>query len=137
MIAEARHIGAVRIRDADDHLALARLHRHAVDLDVDEFLSHDSLALGQLHPRLVDDAAAAVIDHVFELVPVVLEEALHRPGRRIAERADGVAFDAVGDVEQQVQLLAPRRPASTRRSSRFIQPVPSRHGVHWPQDSDM
>src|SRR5580658_763844 len=52
--------------------------------------------------------ATAVVDHVFELVPVVLEEALHRPGRSIAEGADGVALDTVGDVQQQCKLLATR-----------------------------
>src|SRR5438874_13714776 len=64
------------------------------------------------HPRprsVAHDAAATVIDHVFELVPVVLEEALHRPGRGIAECTDGVPLDAVRDIEQQVKLLAPRR----------------------------
>src|SRR5213082_4057051 len=55
------------------------------------------------HPRprsVAHDAAATVIDHVFELVPVVPEEALHRPGRGVAECADGVPLDAVRDVQQ-------------------------------------
>src|SRR5579863_5667630 len=56
----------------------------------------------------LDEAAPAVIDHVFELVPVVLEEALHRPSRCIPERADGVSLDAVGDIDEERQLLAPR-----------------------------
>ena len=60
--------------------------------------------------RIVDDAAAAVVDHVFELVAEVLEEALHRPRGGIAERADGVAFDAARDVDQQLQIGL-RRPA--------------------------
>src|SRR3979490_3310987 len=58
---------------------------------------------------LAREAPSAVIDHVFELVPVMLEEALHRPGRRIPERTDGVPSDAVPDIEQQRKLLAPRR----------------------------
>ena len=56
-------------------------------------------------PLAVGEAAPAVLDHVFEFVAVVLHEALHRPGRRIAERADGVAFDAVGDVHQHLDVL--------------------------------
>src|SRR5205807_10589539 len=40
VVAEARHIGAVRLGDADEHLALARLHRHAVDLDIDQVIRH-------------------------------------------------------------------------------------------------
>src|SRR2546429_618223 len=74
------------------------------------------------HPRprsVAHDAAATVIDHVFELVPVVPEEALHRPGRGVAECADGVPLDAVRDVQQQRQLLAPPRtpPHSSSRSA--------------------
>jgi hypothetical protein len=52
----------------------------------------------------VDDALAAVLDHVGELVPEMLQEALHRPGRRVAERADRVALDLVGDLHQQVEV---------------------------------
>src|SRR5688572_6229809 len=57
-------------------------------------------------PRgIVDDAATAVVDHVFELVAEVLEEALHWPRRGITERANGVALDATGHVDQQLQVL--------------------------------
>src|SRR5512139_713317 len=56
-------------------------------------------------PRLgADDAAPAVGDHVLELVAEALHEALHRPRRCVAERADGVALDLVGDADQQVQV---------------------------------
>ena len=40
VIAEARDVSAVGVRDLDDHGALARLARHAVDLDVDEVFAH-------------------------------------------------------------------------------------------------
>ena len=40
VVAEARNVGAVRVGDADDHLALGRLDRDAVDLDVDELDAH-------------------------------------------------------------------------------------------------
>src|SRR5690348_9363472 len=56
-------------------------------------------------PRGVDNAAATVVDHVFELVAEVLEEALHRPRGGVAERADGVALDAARDVDQQLQVV--------------------------------
>src|SRR5215468_397664 len=52
--------------------------------------------------------SSAVVDHVFELVPVVLEEALHRPRRGIAEGADGVPFDAIRHIEEQAEFFAPR-----------------------------
>src|SRR5262249_12414358 len=64
---------------------------------------------GRLRPLAVGhEAPSAVIDHVLELVTVVLEEALHRPGRGVAEGADGVPLDVVRDIEQQSQLLAAR-----------------------------
>src|SRR5205807_1288172 len=44
VVAEARHVSAIRVGDADDHLALARLRGHAVDLDVDEFVTHAARA---------------------------------------------------------------------------------------------
>src|SRR4030081_176207 len=56
---------------------------------------------GERSHSVAREAAAAVIDHVFELVPVMLEKALHRPGRGIPERTDGVPLYAVRDIEQQ------------------------------------
>src|ERR1700716_580104 len=54
----------------------------------------------------VDDGAALVLDHVLKLMPEVLQETLHRPRGGIAQRADGVALDAIGDVQQQPEILA-------------------------------
>src|SRR5580658_2688527 len=65
-----------------------------------------SLQLGAA--RCIDDAAAAVVNHVFEFVPVVLQEALHRPRRGIPERADGMALNAIGDIDEKIQVLATR-----------------------------
>src|SRR5665213_3711872 len=56
------------------------------------------------------DALSTVIDHVLEFMAEVLQEALHRPGRGIAQPADGMALDAVGDIQQQRQILAARLP---------------------------
>ena len=36
MVAEARHVRAMGVRGVDDHGALARLDRDAVDFDVDQ-----------------------------------------------------------------------------------------------------
>src|SRR3546814_10092678 len=36
---------------------------------------------------------------------LVAQQALDRPGRRVAERADGVALDLIGHVEQGVNLV--------------------------------
>src|SRR5512139_3172707 len=51
------------------------------------------------------DDAVAVLDVMLELVPEVSDETLHRPRGRVAERADGVAFDVVGDADQQVHVF--------------------------------
>src|SRR3954447_1748859 len=44
-------------------------------------------------------------DPPLDLGPEVANQALHRPGRSVAERADGVTLDFLGDVQQQVDLL--------------------------------
>src|SRR4249920_2552534 len=50
------------------------------------------------------DDAVAVVDEIFELVPEMADEALHRPGRRVAERTNGVSLDLVGDVDEHVDV---------------------------------
>ena len=70
-----------------------------------------------------------MVDHVFELVEIVLEETLHRPRGGITERADRVALNFVGYVEQAIEVFQLALPVDN--------PVPSRQGVHWPQDSAM
>src|SRR3954453_13050351 len=59
--------------------------------------------------RLAHRAAAVRIADVFldaplDLRPEVPQQALHRPRRPVAERADGVAFDLLGNIEQHVDL---------------------------------
>ena len=62
------------------------------------------------------------------------DQPLDRPRRGFAERADRVAFDLLGDFLQHIDFGdLGARPATMRSSTRHIQPVPSRHGVHWPQ----
>src|SRR5579871_841508 len=74
-------------------------------------------------PRLGrDHASAAVLDHVLKLVTEVLEEALHGPGGGIPQATDGVAFDTIGDVEQQIQILHARL-AGQDALQRAIQPT--------------
>src|SRR5579883_1321537 len=72
-------------------------------------LTNSSAMLCRSRSELVrDDAAAAVIDHVLEFVPEMLHEALHRPGRRVPERTDGMALDPIRDIDEERQLLTPR-----------------------------
>src|SRR6185312_8264821 len=56
-----------------------------------------SLLLGCLARAMVADAA---LDFGSEMA----DQALDRPSGRIAQSADGVAFDLLGDVQQQVDL---------------------------------
>src|SRR5690606_8262758 len=53
-------------------------------------------------------------DPILDLVAEMPDQPLHRPGRRLAERADRVAFHLLGDIEQGVDLLdlclAPHQP---------------------------
>jgi len=69
-----------------------------------------------------------MINHVFKLVPEVLERALHRPCRRIAEAANGMAFDTARDIQNRVgpQLEEARRELDSlnHRVSGFIKERP-------------
>src|SRR5580704_208537 len=51
---------------------------------------------GALH-----DGAPLVLDHVLKFGPEMLQEALHRPRRGIAQRTNRMAFDAIRHIEQQ------------------------------------
>src|SRR6267378_4710734 len=54
---------------------------------------------------LTGDEAPFVLDVVHELVAEVLDEALHRQRRGVAERADGAPGDVVGDVVEEREVL--------------------------------
>src|SRR5882724_440041 len=56
-------------------------------------------------PRL-GHHAALVVDVVLEFAAEMLDEALHRQRGGVAERADGASGDVVGDVDQQIEVLA-------------------------------
>src|SRR3954470_23116022 len=45
-----------------------------------------------------------LVDARLDLVTEMRDQALDRPGRGVAERADGVAFDLFCDLEQHVDL---------------------------------
>src|SRR5680860_776166 len=44
------------------------------------------------------------VDPFLDDVAEVLDEPLHRPGRGVTERADGMAFDLFADVEQHLDF---------------------------------
>ena len=74
-----------------------------------------------------------IVDPPLDLMAEMADQALDRPRRRVAKRADGVAFHLRGDIEQLPISRLCARPSAMRVSTRHIQPVPSRQGVHWPQ----
>src|SRR4030081_682900 len=54
---------------------------------------------------LVDVCLARIlVDTLLDLVTEMRDQPLDRPRRRIAERADGVTLDLLGDIEQHVDL---------------------------------
>ena len=77
-------------------------------------------------------------DALFHHRPEMPDQALDRPGRGVAQRADRVALDLPRHLLQRVDFVdGSARPSTMRFITRIIQPVPSRHGVHWPQLSCM
>ena len=50
-----------------------------------------------------------VVDAPLDLVPEMAEQALHRPGRAVAEGADGVALDLGGDLAAACRSRASAR----------------------------
>src|SRR5690606_5576820 len=48
-----------------------------------------------------------VLDMVFEVLPEMTNCTGHRPCSCVAERADGLAFDLLGNVVQQVDVVRP------------------------------
>jgi len=76
---------------------------------------------------------AILVDAFLDLVTEMRDQALDRPRRGVAERADGVPSTCfVTSSSMSISRLW-ARPSAMRVSTRHIQPVPSRHGVHWPQ----
>src|SRR6516165_6268978 len=68
-----------------------------------------SFALLRRYPdRLWVRVCAVVVDASLDLVAEVTDQALHRPGRAVAERTDGVALDLGCDFHQHVDLALVR-----------------------------
>src|SRR3546814_4791367 len=60
------------------------------------------MSLRRLHHR---GSAAALVDAPLDFRAEVADEALDRPGRRVAKRADRVAFHLTGHFLKQVDLV--------------------------------
>ena len=46
-----------------------------------------------------------MLDVMLEFAAEIFDEAFHRPGRGITERADGVPFDIGGNIRQHVEIF--------------------------------
>ena len=49
---------------------------------------------------VVDDAAPVIANHVFKFMMEMFQETLHRPGRCVAERTNGMPLNLVGDLQE-------------------------------------
>src|SRR5690606_30209914 len=67
------------------------------------------------HEKIVVRARRELVDALFDLRPEMPDQALHRPCRRIAQRADRVTLDLVGHVEKKIDLLLLRLAAHHAR----------------------
>src|SRR6187455_300682 len=56
------------------------------------------------HAGCFRGARRIVVDALVDLVPEMPDQALYRPGRGVAERADGVAFHLGCDFQQHADL---------------------------------
>src|SRR3990170_2613939 len=54
--------------------------------------------------------ALAMLDVVLEFTAEILDEAFHRPGRGIAQCANGTPLDVGGDIRQHVEVLGSSLP---------------------------
>src|SRR3546814_20117656 len=85
-----------------------------------------------LHRRRL--VAPAFGDAAFEFGAEVADQALDRPGGRVAQRADRVALDLLGDLEQRIDI-APLGVAGPQPSHHAPHPRPEKRrarkeGVH-------
>src|SRR5262245_59433695 len=63
------------------------------------------ISRGMVALDVVGDEALLVLDVMHELAAEMLDEALHRQRRGVAQRADGAPGDVVGDILEQRQVL--------------------------------
>ena len=112
-----------------------------LDLDFNavdgQFRHRPNSLCGPRRGAILRDAVARQ-NALFQLVAEMPDQTLDRPRRRVAECAYRMAFYLTHDIPQEIDILDFEASPVTRRFiMRYIQPVPSRHGVHWPQLSCM
>src|SRR5580700_595555 len=100
------------------------------------YLSRDGRLAVQVRGAL-HDGATFMLYHVLEFGPKVLQETLHGPRRGVAQRAHCVSSMRLATSSSNPKSSLLPSPAIMRFSMRSSQPVPSRQGVHCPQDSDI
>ena len=132
VIAEARHVDARLVGQLHDHLALARLERPAVDLDVDDVFAHAT-------------ACAGASTMLFPPCSIMYSNSWRKwrmklcTGQAAASPSAQIVWPSIwfATWTRRSRSVIRPCPARIRRSMRVSQPVPSRQGVHCPQDSAM
>src|SRR5262249_61628765 len=78
-------------------------HHRMLGCDI-KLLRRDHMC-GVKDADIIDIRLARIfLDTLFDLMTEMRDQALDRPRRRIAQRADGVTLDLLGDLKQHVDL---------------------------------
>src|SRR5690606_25970764 len=132
VVAETRNVDACPIGDLDQHLALARLERHAVHFDLDYVVAHVRLrgarqAAALKFSTMLRPRCSTMYSNSCRkcLRKLWTGHAAASPNAQIVCPAIVFATSTSRSRSARVPL-----PPVIRVSTRCSQPVPSRHGVH-------
>src|SRR6185503_12630887 len=145
VIAESRHVDLGLVRHLDDHLALARLQRHAVDLDVDDVgvcrrcRWRRRSRRGRAHAATDGKSSTTLLPLFSTMYSNSWRKCLMKlcTGHAAASPNAQIVWPSIlfaTSTSMSMSAFVPW-PSTMRVSTRCNQPVPSRHGVHWPHDS--
>src|ERR1700722_2343508 len=111
VVLEAPHESFAALRERVDEIEVPHERRHArivrritepAYIELGNMAFHALLRRGE--HRLAVGGGRILVDATLDLGAEMSDEPLNRPGGCVAERADRMAFDLLGDVEQHVDL---------------------------------
>src|SRR6185436_489926 len=140
-----RHVDLGPVRHLDDHLALARLQRHAIDLDVDDVgVGRRSRGRrcsrgGRAHAATDGRSSTTLLPLCSTMYSNSWRKCLMKlcTGHAAASPSAQIVWPSIlfaTSTSMSMSAFEPL-PSVMRVSTRCSQPVPSRHGVHCPHDS--
>ena len=133
LVAEHRDLDVAVLGGVDEHRVLRRLHLEAIDRE------GDRLRLGPRHQASLTRSRARAPRRAtrcgFELVAELRDHRADRHRHRVAEHAQAVADDVLLHGRHDLEVHRGGLAGSMRSSICTVQLVPSRQGVHLPQDS--